>query len=77
MTAVLYDEVVTTATAPRLRAVPAPKPTAAAAPKPASRRPDNRASGDPLVDGVAWLLCVPLRQLYAVLWRAGLLEVEA
>ncbi|KAA8959418.1 Rv1535 family protein [Mycobacterium sp.] len=76
MTAVLYDEVVTTAPARTLRAVPAPEPTAVAAPKTAPRRPDRRPSGDPLVDGVAWLLCVPLRQLYAALWRVGLLEVN-
>ncbi len=76
MTAVLYDEVVTTAAAPKLRAVPAPKPTAAAAPKPASR-PDTGLHGDPLVAGAAWLLCLPLRQLYAALWRVGLLEVGA
>jgi hypothetical protein len=33
--------------------------------------------GDPLVDGAARLLCVPLRQLYAALWRAGVIEVGA
>jgi hypothetical protein len=76
MTAVLYDEVVTTAPARRLRAVPAPKPTAAAR-KPAKRRPDDGLHGDPLVAGAAWLLGVPLRQLYAALWRVGLLEVGA
>ncbi|MGH3967061.1 MAG: Rv1535 family protein [Mycobacterium sp.] len=67
MTAVLYDEVVTSAPAPMLRAVPAP----------ASSRPDTRTHGDPLVDGAARLLCIPLRQLYAALWRVGLLEVGA
>ena len=75
MTAVLSDEVVTTAPAPKLRAVPAPKPRAAAALKLATTRPDSWPSGDPMVDGVAWLLRAPLRQLYAALWRVGLLEV--
>jgi hypothetical protein len=81
MTAVLYDEVVTAAPAPRLRAVPAPTPTAVPAPKRTSRRPqdqlDQLIGGDPLVVGAARLLCIPLRQLYAALWRAGVLEVGA
>ncbi|WP_343601365.1 Rv1535 family protein [Mycobacterium sp.] len=77
MTAVLYDEVVTTGPAPRLRALPAPKPSAAAAPRPAPRRLHTAPHGDPLVAGAAWLLCVPLRQIYAALWRVGLLEVGA
>jgi hypothetical protein len=78
MTAVLYDEVVTAAPARRLRAVPAPTPTAMPAPKRTSKRPQyEMAGGDPLVTGAARLLCVPLRQLYAALWRAGVLEVGA
>jgi hypothetical protein len=81
MTAVLYDEVVTATPAPRLRAVPAPTPTAVPAPKRTSRRPqdhlDQLIGGDPLVVGAARLLCIPLRQLYAALWRAGVLEVGA
>jgi hypothetical protein len=32
---------------------------------------------DPLVVGAARLLSVPLRQIYAALWRAGVLEVGA
>ncbi|UQX09341.1 Rv1535 family protein [Candidatus Mycobacterium methanotrophicum] len=76
MTAVLYDEVVTATPARRLRAVPAPAPTPV--PKPASRWPEHRlVGGDPLVMGAARLLCVPLRQLYAALWRVGVLEVGA
>ena len=76
MTAVLYDEVVVPATsAPRLRVVPDPAPTALPTPK-VSKRSD-RTSGDPLVDGAARLLSVPLRQLYAALWRAGVIEVSA
>ena len=81
MTAVLYDEVVTATPAPRLRAVPAPTPTAVPAPKRTSRRPqdqlDQLIGGDPLVVGAARLLCIPLRQLYAALGRAGVLEVGA
>jgi len=81
MTAVLYDEVVTAAPARRLRAVPAPTPTAVPAPKRTSKRPQDQLEqligGDPLVVGAARLLCVPLRQLYAALWRAGVLEVGA
>lgn len=76
MTAVLYDEVVTATPTPKLRVVPAPQPTSAPAKK-VARRPDRQFGGDPLVAGAARLLCVPLRQLYAALWRAGVLEVGA
>lgn len=72
MTAVLYDEVVTTAPAPKLTLVPAPKQVV--------KRRDHQPAGiggDPLVDGAARLLSVPVRHLYAALWRVGLLEVEA
>jgi hypothetical protein len=80
MTAVLYDEVVTTAPGPRLTAAPkltvapAPKDTA---PKKVSRdvKSDPFGHGDPLVTGAARLLSIPLRHLYAALWRVGLLEV--
>lgn len=44
--------------------------TAAAAPK-----QPIAAGSDPLVDAVARVLTVPLRQAYAALWRIGLLEV--
>ena len=81
MTAVMYDEVVTAMPARRLRAVPAPTPTVAPAPKRTSKRPQDQLEqligGDPLVVGAARLLCIPLRQLYAALWRAGVLEVNA
>jgi hypothetical protein len=77
MTAVLYDEVVAATPAPRLRAVPAPTPIAVPTPK-TFKRPDLQfLAGDPLVEGAARLLSVPLRQLYAALWRAGVLEVGA
>jgi hypothetical protein len=81
MTAVLYDEVVTATPARRLTAVPAPTPMPVPAPKRTSKRPqdqlDQLIGGDPLVVGAARLLCIPLRQLYAALWRAGVLEVGA
>ena len=81
MTAVVYEEVVTATPARRLRVVPAPTPMPVPAPKRTSKRPldqlDQLIGGDPLVVGAARLLCVPLRQLYAALWRAGVLEVGA
>jgi hypothetical protein len=81
MTAVLYDEVVTATPARRLRVVPAPTPMPVPAPKRTSKRPidhlEQLLSGDPLVVGAARLLCIPMRQLYAALWRAGVLEVSA
>jgi hypothetical protein len=69
MTAVLYDDVVTT---------PARQLTLAPASKQASKRLHPiTGSGDPLVDATARLLSIPLRQVYAVLWRVGLIEVRA
>jgi hypothetical protein len=75
MTAVLYDEVVT-----QVPAAPAPLLTLAPAPKQAPKRRNQQpvsTGGDPLVDGAARLLSVPLRHLYAALWRVGVLEVGA
>jgi hypothetical protein len=78
MTAVLYDEVVVAATsAPRLRVVPDPAPAALPTPKTSKRSDPQLMAGDPLVEGAARLLSVPLRQLYAALWRAGVIEVGA
>ena len=78
MTAILHDEVVMAATpAPRLRVVADPTPMAVPTPKTSKRRDAQLAAADPLVEGAARLLCVPLRQLYAALWRAGVLEVGA
>ena len=62
----------TTAAAPRLTLAPAPE----AASKRVRRAP-SEAGGGPLVDLSARLLSIPLRHLYAVLWRAGLIEVRA
>jgi hypothetical protein len=77
MTAFLYDDVVAATTAPRLTVVPDLEPTPMPAPKAAKRSEFRPMGGDPLVDGAARLLSVPLRQLYAALWRAGVIEVGA
>lgn len=83
MTAAFYDEVLTVAPAPTLTVVrdtdTIPAPAQAPAAK-ARRRPGNApfgAGSDPLVDGAARLLSVPLRHVYAALWRVGVLEVRA
>jgi hypothetical protein len=75
MTAVLYDEVVAATSAPRLRVVRDPAPMAPTTPKTSKRSDPQLMSSDPLIAGAARLLCVPLRQLYAALWRAGVIEV--
>jgi hypothetical protein len=78
MTAVLYDEVVTVAPARQLTVVRDTATTRAPAPKKVARRVATHtfcAGGDPLVDGAARLLSVPLQHVYAALWRVGLLEV--
>jgi hypothetical protein len=77
MTTVLFDEVVTAPAAPRLGTVPAHQPTAVPAPTQVCGRRDDRPIGDdPLIAGAARLLCIPVRQLYAALWRMGVLEVD-
>ena len=81
MTAVLYDEVVTAAPARKLTVVrdfETARTTTGAPAKKVTRRVDAHAfcaGGDPLVDGAARLFSVPLRHVYAALWRVGLLEV--
>ncbi|OBI84342.1 Rv1535 family protein [Mycobacterium sp. 1245805.9] len=67
MTAVLFDEVVAAPAAPRPNVAPAPK----RAPRPPV------AGGDPMVDAASRLLSIPLRHLYAALWRVGVIEVTA
>jgi hypothetical protein len=62
MVAIAYTDI-TDITPPAPRPVHAPK---------RQRQP----AGDPLVDATTRLLSVPLRQLYAVLWRAGVLVVD-
>ena len=79
MTAVLHDEVVTIAPARKLTVVRDDTTIQASAPKKATRRVDAHpfcAGGDPLVDGAARLLSIPMRHAYAALWRVGLLEVR-
>ncbi len=54
--------------------------TGAPAAKQASTRPRQSPvgfGGDSMVDAAATLLRIPLRELYAVLWRVGLIEVMA
>jgi hypothetical protein len=79
MTAALYDEVVTVARARKLTVVRDVTPAQAPEPNRVTRRPDNQlfGGGDPLVDGAARLLTVPVRHVYAALWRVGVLEVRA
>jgi len=79
MTAVLHDEVVTAAPARKLTVVRDAGTSPAAAPKKVTRRVDSRTIviSDPLVDGTARLLSIPLRHVYAALWRVGVLEVRA
>ena len=88
MTTVLYDEVVTVAPARKLTVVredAAIQATTQATTQVSGRKkvmrqinnPPFGVGGDPLVDGAAWLLSVPLRHMYAALWRVGLLEVRA
>jgi len=78
MTVALYDEVVTVAPARKLTVVRDGTP--APAPKKATRQRDLAifgVGGDPLVHGAARLLAVPVRHVYAALWRVGVLEVQA
>ena len=78
MTAALYDEVVAVAPARTLTVVRDATPTQVPAPKKVTRRVDSRTIviSDPLVDGTARLLSIPLRHVYAALWRVGVLEVR-
>ncbi|ORB73069.1 Rv1535 family protein [Mycobacterium scrofulaceum] len=78
MTAVLFDDVMTVAPAPSLTLAAAPAPAPQPAPRPApKRRREPIASGDPMVDTAARLLSIPLRHVYAALWRVGVIEVVA
>jgi len=67
MTALLHDD--------EVPVLPASPPPQARAKRP--RHQQMGAGGDPLVDAAARLLSIPLRQVYAVLWRVGLIEVTA
>ena len=80
MTAAFYDEVVAVAPARKLTLVRDADTIQAPAPKKVTRPVNNQPfwlGGDPLVDGAARLLSIPLRHVYAALWRVGLLEVQA
>ncbi|MEE6138706.1 Rv1535 family protein [Mycobacterium sp. 050128] len=77
MTAVLFDEVVAVAPVRNLRVVRDTTPTRAPAPRKApSAEAGYFGAGDPLVTGAARLLSVPVRHLYAALWRVGVIEVR-
>lgn len=78
MTAALYDEVVTQAPARTLTVVRDNDTTQVPAKK-ATRQVSKQPvlAGDPLVEGATRLLSVPLRHVYAALWRVGVLEVQA
>ena len=89
MTAFLYDpEVTEVVTAPAVGSTVFQAPalrvvrdgdTVTAQSATVTRRIDIRSFfvGDPLLDGAALLLSIPIRHLYAALWRAGVLEVRA
>jgi hypothetical protein len=74
MTAVLLDDIdVLTATPPAARLALAPEPQRVI--KRVRRAPIDT-GGDPMVDAATRLLCIPLRHMYAALWRVGLIEVR-
>jgi hypothetical protein len=79
MTAVLIDEVVdpdapaNTLPAPAARLTLTPEPNLAAK---RVRRTALEISGDPMVDASTRLLSIPVRHVYAALWRMGLIEVR-
>jgi hypothetical protein len=80
MTVALNNEVVTAAPARTLRLVSDVDTAQAPVAKTVALQPDNQPSyvvGDPLVEGATRLLSIPLRHLYAALWRVGLLDVRA
>jgi len=88
MTAFLYDpEVTEVVTAPAVGSTVFQAPAlrvvrdgeVVARPAAVTRRIEIRSFfvGDPLVDGAARLLSIPMRHLYAALWRVGLLEIRA
>jgi hypothetical protein len=66
MTAVLFDDI-DVAPAPPLALAPATRRV---------RRAPIDTGGDPMVDATTRLLSIPLRHMYAALWRMGLIEVR-
>jgi hypothetical protein len=83
MTVALYDEVVTPAPVRTLTVVRDVSPARALPQAPAPKKtrqadlPVFGVGGDPLVHGAARLLAIPVRHVYAALWRVGVLEVQA
>jgi hypothetical protein len=74
MTAVLLDDVdvvTTTPPAPRLTLAPEPQRVIKRV-----RRSPIDTGGDPMVDAATRLLSIPLRHMYAALWRVGLIDVR-
>jgi hypothetical protein len=72
MTAVLMDDI-------EVAAEMQPTALLALAPAPAAkrvRRAPIDTGGDPMVDAATRLLSIPLRHMYAALWRMGLIEVR-
>lgn len=63
MTAVRYDDVV-------------PAPVAPAPHAPTAWPQASAGSGNPLMEMTTQLLSIPLHQLYAALWRMGVIEVR-
>ncbi|HEU0191475.1 MAG TPA: Rv1535 family protein [Mycobacterium sp.] len=72
MVAIAYTDI----TAPAQPARTAPRAVPAAHASKGSQRRRNHTTGDPVVDMTTRLLSAPLHQMYALLWRAGLLVVE-
>jgi hypothetical protein len=68
MTAVAYDDAVSTTSATKVAVASSPKRTP---------QPPIGAGGDPMVDAAARLLSIPLRHMYAALWRVGVIEITA
>ncbi len=81
MTAALIDDVLDVADVVDVVTAPPAPPRLSLAPEPTpARKPLPQSpigGGDPLVDGAATLLSIPLRHMYAVLWRMGVIEVKA
>lgn len=83
MTVALHDDVVAVAPVRPLKVV-RDTDTFVAMPQTSGPKNDLRRiasqlflGGDPLVDGATRLLSIPLRHVYAALYRAGVLEVQA
>ena len=80
MTAALHDEVGAVTPARKLRVVrDTERAEAPAASTNVVRRLGNQlvgVGGDPLLEGTARLLSIPVRHVYAALWRVGVIEVQ-